>query len=309
MRHIITISTVLLLSMSMRAQVKSSGTAEPELYTIKQSALAHSRPVSFSVGYPKGWRVSEAGPPQVGESLIMDDEPVCSFSPRPSRSSDNLLAPVERSEIIIWRTGGATAKAEAEKFAAALRQRSNTQRDLSPIKTEAGDSGYVVVSEPNLEKGHWISSDLFFQAGAKGAIRISITTRAEDSDMRENWQRLVLKTLRFYVTAPESVPAEHISPEDIVQDSIQLVRTGTNSFLVRWTYTETGAERMLALREAHRGKKVRTVVGDFQRLCTISEFPPNYAQWKESWLKRRTDKFFGVTEDDAKLIMSGLKSK
>jgi len=50
-------------------------------------------------------------------------------------------------------------------------------------------------------------------------------------------------------------------------------------------------------------------IGDFQRLIRISECPLNYTQWKEAWLKRRTDKFFGVSEDDAKLIVSGLKSK
>jgi len=72
---------------------------------------------------------------------------------------------------------------------------------------------------------------------------------------------------------------------------------------------------MLAFREAHEGNKVRTVVGNFVTRPTEIIFRPmptaftNYTQWKEGWLKRRTDKFFGVSEDDAKAINAGLKGK
>ena len=121
--------------------------------------------------------------------------------------------------------------------------------------------------------------------------------------------------LTNYVSAPDTVPTEHISPEDIAQDSIQMLRIWTNSFVVRWTYTEAGAEKMVAFEEAHEGKKVRVVIGDFQRLITLSEFRPmppvftNRAQWKEGWLKRRTTKFYSLSEDEAKLLMAGLKKQ
>ena len=113
----------------------------------------------------------------------------------------------------------------------------------------------------------------------------------------------------------QTVPTRYILPEDIVQDSIQLVRVSTNSFAVRFTYTETGAKKMLAFREAHEGQQVRTVVGSFQPPpgeMMFRPMPPHfttYAQWKEGWLKRRTDKFFGMGEDDAKKIVDGLKKK
>ncbi len=113
----------------------------------------------------------------------------------------------------------------------------------------------------------------------------------------------------------QPVPARRILPEEIVQDSIQLVRFSTNSFAVRWTYTEAGAKKMLAFREAHEGQKVRTVVGSFESPpgeMVFRPMPPvftNYAQWKEGWLKHRTDKFFGVSEDDAKKIVAGLKTE
>ena len=113
----------------------------------------------------------------------------------------------------------------------------------------------------------------------------------------------------------QAVPTRRIVAEDIVQESIQSVRFSTNSFAVRWTYTEAGAKKMLAFNESHEGQKTRTVIGTFESPPSENVFRPmppvftNYAQWKEGWLKRRTDKFFGVNEEDAKKIVAGLKNK
>jgi hypothetical protein len=108
----------------------------------------------------------------------------------------------------------------------------------------------------------------------------------------------------------QAVPTRRILPEDIVQDSVQVFHVSTNYFAVKWTYTEAGANKMLAFNEAHQGQKCRIVVGDFESpLC--EDFRPvlqatNYVQWKAGWLKYRTDKFFGVSEDDSKKIVAGL---
>jgi hypothetical protein len=108
-------------------------------------------------------------------------------------------------------------------------------------------------------------------------------------------------------------PTQRILPEDIVQSSIELLRFSTNSFGVRWTYTEAGANKMLAFRESHEGQRTRTVIGNFESPPSEIQFRPmppvftNYAQWKEGWLKRRTDKFMGVSEAEAKEIVAGLK--
>jgi hypothetical protein len=94
------------------------------------------------------------------------------------------------------------------------------------------------------------------------------------------------------VSVPEAVPTRRILPEDIVQDSIQLFRFSTNSFAVRWTYTEAGAKKAIAFWEAH------------------PSLHANYtAQWKEGWLKRRTDKCFFKTEETAKAFMAELTRK
>ena len=135
-----------------------------------------------------------------------------------------------------------------------------------------------------------------------------------------------------YVSELKSLPARHILLEDIVQDSIQLrpisipkdiseevsrlLRISTNSFVVRWKYTEEGAKRTLAFRETHQGQEVRTVIGDFsQTRCEIGPqslpwpFVKDYAEWKQGWLERRTDEMIGVGEEDAKKIVAGLKGK
>jgi len=99
-----------------------------------------------------------------------------------------------------------------------------------------------------------------------------------------------------------------------VQKSVQEFRFTTNQFAVRWTFTEAGAEKMLAFNEAHEGQRTCTAIGGFKTPPGISKFVPmpaftNYAQWKEGWSKHRTDKMYCKTEDDAKAIIAGLEGK
>jgi hypothetical protein len=112
----------------------------------------------------------------------------------------------------------------------------------------------------------------------------------------------------------QTVPTRRILPEDIEHDSIQTVRfstNSTNSFAVRFIYTEAGAKKMLAFRNAHDGQEVITRVGSFESRGIIkpqNSYPPGWVN-DEGWLKRRTDKFFGVSEADAKKIVEGLRKK
>lgn len=110
----------------------------------------------------------------------------------------------------------------------------------------------------------------------------------------------------------QQVPTRRILPEDIVQDSIQLVRFTTNRFAVRWTYTEVGASNMLAFTEPHTGETVRTEIGSYVSVGGIAPFTSlpgcaSYSEWRAGWLKHRTDKIYGVSEEDAKKIVEGLK--
>jgi hypothetical protein len=111
--------------------------------------------------------------------------------------------------------------------------------------------------------------------------------------------------------AQEAISTIRILPEDIVQGSVQQIHFTTNKFAVRWTYTEAGARKMLAFWEQHTGQKVRTQVGSFETPPSVvaPHDPATYPTWREGWLKHRTDKFFGVSEDDAKMIVAGLESK
>jgi hypothetical protein len=106
----------------------------------------------------------------------------------------------------------------------------------------------------------------------------------------------------------QEIPTLRICPEDVVQISIQEWRMGTNQVTVRWTYTEVGAKKALAFWAAHAGQKTRTAVGSYVSPPGVSqrEDPARYAQWKKGWLKSRTDKFYGVSQEDAKAIVGGL---
>lgn len=108
----------------------------------------------------------------------------------------------------------------------------------------------------------------------------------------------------------QSLPVRLILPEDVESSSVQTVRVATNGLAVRFTYTETGARKMLAFRREHAGHEVVMRVGSFERRATMSSLEMKPEGWtEEGWLKRRTDKFFGVSEDDAKRIVAGLKKK
>jgi hypothetical protein len=110
----------------------------------------------------------------------------------------------------------------------------------------------------------------------------------------------------------QAVPTRRIVPADVVRESIEAVQLSTNAFVVRWAYTEAGAKKMLAFCEANQNKKVRTIVGTYQSPPRENAFHPNppyytnYAQWKERWLKSRTDKLMAESEQDAKKIVAGL---
>ena len=112
------------------------------------------------------------------------------------------------------------------------------------------------------------------------------------------------------VVAQESLPTIRIVPEDVVQTSIERARSplGMNKFVVRWKYTEPGAKKMLAFWRTHAGERVLEQVGEFESRPTISTAKPS--SWtEEGWLRSRTDKFFAVSEEDAKRIVAGLKGK
>lgn len=121
---------------------------------------------------------------------------------------------------------------------------------------------------------------------------------------------VVLCWLAVVVPAQELPPTIRILPEDIVQTSIKQRPSpgATNKVAVFWQYTETGAWKMLAFWRAHAGEEVVEQIGKFECHPTLStNKPPNWTE--EGWLKSRTDKFFAVSEEDAKKIIAGFKGK
>ncbi|MBL9134556.1 MAG: hypothetical protein JNK85_01745 [Verrucomicrobiales bacterium] len=107
-----------------------------------------------------------------------------------------------------------------------------------------------------------------------------------------------------------TLPARRIHPEDVDQQSVQLVRLSTNTLAVSWTYTEDGAKKMLTFNREHAGREILIQVGDFEHLIRIAPLDAQPAGWTErSYHKRRRDKFFTVREEDAKKIVEGLRTK
>jgi hypothetical protein len=86
--------------------------------------------------------------------------------------------------------------------------------------------------------------------------------------------------------------ARVILPEDVVQDSIKLVKcTTTNTFLVEWTYTEAGAKQALASWEADGAHYGIT------------------PEWKQGWLKHKSQRELFRTRAAAQELVEKLKKK
>lgn len=179
---------------------------ESEVYTIEQSAPTHSDPVAFSIGYPKGWTKSEnstVASDNLGDlASFRDHELVCIFTspldlstPHTTIASTALIT--NYASIDIFRACGATAKEEAEDLAAHIRKMSDEVRSLTSIRTKAGGSGYLLISDDEIPTGHRLRSDFFFRVGSKGHIHISIYVMGTFLGMHESLQKLVLESLRF----------------------------------------------------------------------------------------------------------------
>ena len=111
-----------------------------------------------------------------------------------------------------------------------------------------------------------------------------------------------------YVTLRKPTPTRSIVPEDIEEGSIKMLRMSTNGFVVRFTYTDAGAKKMLDFRREHLGGDVVIRVGSYE--CRARLFDGRMEGWTEAgYLKHRGDKFHVVSEDDAKKIIEGLTKK
>jgi hypothetical protein len=190
-------------------------------FSINQNPVPANAVVSFSIGYPQGWKVMQTG--WWCEDIYFDHavppaptEMVCAFSQPSSANPTNLTM------FAIFDSHGRPAKDAAESFA-----RNMKDCTLSPVKTAAGDSGWLLesrcdfkiwgpISESELNElkrgglsvrlipasatstvEKIIEQQYFFHSGSKGSIRVQIMTPAWDSVLRARLDQLVLQTLRF----------------------------------------------------------------------------------------------------------------
>jgi hypothetical protein len=204
------IAIVALMSVLVGALLNAQSAVHPglesDVYVINQYALTHSDPVAFSLGYPKGWTKSEdtaVGSDNLGDlASPRDHEIVCTFtSPLDTFepfAPHTIRVVTNYASITIFRAYGPTAKEEAQDLAARLRKMGDEVQNLAPVKTSAGDIGYLLMSSDETPQGHRLRSELFFHIGSKGNIRISIYSSGTFRNLHESLQNLVLKSLRFH---------------------------------------------------------------------------------------------------------------
>lgn len=106
------------------------------------------------------------------------------------------------------------------------------------------------------------------------------------------------------------MPAIRLLPADVVSDSVKQVRWTTNTFAVKWKYTEAGARKMVAFWMQHTNQPVCIQVGSFQTPPFVAPGPVDpltHSDWRKDWVARRTDQIMNVSESDAKIIIAAMK--
>lgn len=187
-------------------------------FSINQNPVPANTVVSFSIGYPQGWKAMQTG--WWREDIYFDhpvppapSEMVCAFSQPPSTANLTNL-----TVFAIFYNHDRPAREAAESFA-----RNTKDYTLSPVKTAAGDSGWLLESKHDIDIGgpinesefkssglsvhlipasnstveKVIEQQYFFHSGSKGSIRIDIMTPEWNSDLRSQLDKLVLQTLSF----------------------------------------------------------------------------------------------------------------
>ncbi|MGC9940677.1 MAG: hypothetical protein ABSE48_02515 [Verrucomicrobiota bacterium] len=213
MRALILTFGVLLIAAPVQMQA-----LESDVYSINKPPVPGEALVSFSIGYPKGWRVMED--PRHQQTDVYYDvvgpipsSMICAFWPTNISSA---------TSYVVWRTEGASNLKAAEHFLASVHQLGlYKEKIITAVRTSTGDSGCLVECEADLENnivvppnllgtktgvllspihgvGRVVSHDYFFRGGEKGCIRISIVTQTVDLSSRSELDQMVLKTLRFH---------------------------------------------------------------------------------------------------------------
>ena len=166
---------------------------EFETFSTKQFTITHTSPVSFSVGYPKGWKVTQDDRPSSGEFVTADHEWIAQFW-----QTNRADFQTNGTTFTLFRAHGATAKQEAESFLASVTKRGiYKERSLAEVKTASGETGYLLECEATLQGVKEISHDFFFHSEKGGCVRILVVTRAENESWRSELDSLVLNTFRY----------------------------------------------------------------------------------------------------------------
>lgn len=212
-----------LLSAMMIAAASHVRALDWNTFSINQNPVPANAVVSFSIGYPQGWKVMQTG--WWREDIYFDHavppaptEMVCAFSQPPSAANRTNV-----TMFAIFDSHGRPAKEYAESFA-----RNTKNYTLSPFKTVAGDSGWLLESKSDCTIGEpigkppslgefnrnglsvqlipadtkvivekVIDQQYFFHSGSKGSIRVEIMTSQWNSALRSDLDKLVLQTLSF----------------------------------------------------------------------------------------------------------------
>jgi hypothetical protein len=152
---------------------------------VRQFAITRSRPVSFSLCYPKNWVKTDFSHEHYANGTFSSEESlvICIFAPNregvpPSIPSnlpeiqDGVRPSISANlpTIIIQRGSRKPAKDAAQDTANSYRKYfpQCTEKSFLPIETRSGAHGYLVEFEVKAEPEAQLISELFFNEGPEG---------------------------------------------------------------------------------------------------------------------------------------------
>jgi hypothetical protein len=169
-----------------------------ETYVVHERHISHEQPLSFSIDYPKTWKVLAPQTPPNGEFILRPESSlVCSFV-----SADG-------NSITVQRTIAKSPKEAATDFERSVEGRTVgfERKRFEPIQTKSGATGYILVWErdsireltpPQEQIQRRITSyDYFFIRPGAAGIQVTVVVQPGFAELAGEMNSSVLESLGF----------------------------------------------------------------------------------------------------------------
>jgi hypothetical protein len=169
-----------------------------DTYVVRERAISHEHPLSFSIDYPRTWKLLAPQSPPHGEFMVWQESPfVCSF------------VSAEGNSITVQRIISRSPKEAGADFERLVGGGTIgfVRKRLEPVTTKSGAAGYTLVWEqdsireaPSSRDGiqrRILTHDYFFTGHGAAGVQITVTVQPGFEELGKELNSLVLESLRL----------------------------------------------------------------------------------------------------------------